>query len=157
MRLLDRLTLKIRSAFWQASSPLPRLRDWSGAPTAGYYSNDSPETLRRRAEDSYRNSPVSRRAIDFLANSVIGSVGVSPQFSDTRTQQLWSRWCDSCDYDQRNDWTGLQHLVLSTVAVSGEAFVLLTIDPEAQAVPLSLRVLSPDFLDTSRTDNTTRG
>lgn len=32
------------------SSPVPRLRDWSGVAASGFYPSDSPETLRRRAE-----------------------------------------------------------------------------------------------------------
>jgi lambda family phage portal protein len=42
------------------------------------------------------------------------------------------------------------------MAVSGECFCLLQIDPNASPVPLSLRLLTPDFLDGSRTDTSTR-
>jgi hypothetical protein len=42
------------------------------------------------------------------------------------------------------------------MAVSGECFCLLQIDPNASPVPLSLRLLTPDFLDTGKTDTNTR-
>lgn len=155
--LLNRIRFAItgRSALWAAARPVPRISDW-GMPSPGFYSNDSPESLRRRAEDAFRNSPVARRAITFLCDSVVGSVGLSPQFSSPQTQGLWSQWCDGADYDGRCDWTGLLYLALQTMCVSGEAFILPVIDPERRPVPFSLRLLSPDFLDTSRTDEDTR-
>lgn len=42
------------------------------------------------------------------------------------------------------------------MCVSGECFILPVIDADRRPVPLSLRLLSPDFLDTSRTDEDTR-
>jgi len=146
-----------RSVVWDAAQPVSRLKDWTpatGAPNAPW---GNPAALRARALNEFANNPLARRAVDALVNAAWGGSGVTPMFADRGIQRLWERWARGCDASGRLDWVGLGAALLQTVVLAGECFVVLRVDEAAPAVPLTLQVLGPEFLDESRTDDRTLG
>ena len=115
---------------------------------------DNPAALRGRAEGEYRNNPTARKIVDAIVSAAVGASGIIPQFADRSIQEAWNAWGDTCDANGRLDWVSLQVLILQTVIVQGEAFVYLQLDP-SKANPLTISVLGPEHLDTSRTSQST--
>ena len=111
--------------------------------------------LRSRAQHEYANNALCRKAVDCLTNAAWGGSGITPMFADREIQRLWERWARGCDASGRLDWVGLGAAILQTVIVSGECFVVLRLDKTTPAIPLSLQVLGPEYLDESRTDDRT--
>ena len=145
-----------RSAvLWDGSRLLNRLPKWQTPATSANTFFDNPTMLRGRAESEYRNNPYGRKAADALVNGVWGATAINPQFPDRAHQALWDEWADGADTSGRLDWTGLGAEILRTVIVSGEAFVVTLPDANAPRIPLSLQVLGPEYLDTSRNDAAT--
>jgi len=136
---------------WDAAATGPRAADWWATPS-GFGSHDSPLLVRSRSEDAYRNNPWARAIVDKTVAAAVGASGITPQFRAQYIGRLWSTWSDQSDSSRRHDWAGLLSQLLQTVMVSGEAFVLLTIDERSSPVPLSLKLLGPQYLDTSRTN-----
>ena len=146
-----------RSVQWDAAAPVSRLKDWTPAPGAPNAPWTNPAMLRARALNEYANNPLARRAVEALTNACWGGSGITPMFADRGVQALWERWARGCDASGRLDWLGFGAVLLQTVIVSGEAFVVLRLDESATAVPLSLQVLGPEYLDESKTDDKTIG
>lgn len=111
--------------------------------------------LRARAQHEFANNAVARRAVECLVNAGWGGSGVTPLFLDRGVQRAWDRWTAACDAGARLDWVSLGRLLLETVVVAGEAFVVLQVDEAAPGVPLRLQILGPEHLDESRTDGST--
>jgi len=116
---------------------------------------DNPALARARAENQYRNDPICRKAIDSICNAVVGANGLMPLFRERDYQNAFRDWTLNCDAEGRLNLEAFEWQVLKTIMVSGEAFVLLSIDPDAAGVPIKLQLLGPEFLDTSRSDNST--
>ncbi|WP_321470121.1 phage portal protein [uncultured Paludibaculum sp.] len=153
-RLLGRAPEVRSAALWDAAGGGNRLANWRAFPKAPNAWLDNPITVRARSEGEFRNNPWARRVVDSTLAAVVGSTGLNPQFKDRNAAALWTDWADHCDAAARLDWVQTQSLILQTVMVSGECFVQFVINPDA-AVPLSLQVLGPEFLDTSRVDGNT--
>lgn len=154
-RLMGRAAeVRTRSALWDAGGGGNRLANWSAQPTSVNQWMDNPVLVRARAEGEYRNNPWARKVIDGIATAAIGAGGIVPQFKDRAVTQAWDAWAASCDAAGRLDWVALSHLILQTVAVSGECFVRFAVNSDSP-VPLALQVLGPEFLDTSRVDQDT--
>jgi len=144
-----------RSIQWAAAAPVSRLKDWTPAPGAPNSTWSNPAALCARALNEYANNPLARRAVDALVNACWGGNGITPLFRDRGVQALWERWARGCDAAGRLDWTAIGAQILTSVIVTGEAFVVLRLDEAAPAVPLSLQVLGPEYLDESKTDDRT--
>ncbi|MBI4906599.1 MAG: phage portal protein [Acidobacteria bacterium] len=150
-------SLILRSVLWDAAGGGNRLARW-GAPASGPATyHDNPIQLRARAEDQYRNNPWARKAVNAIRDAAWGASAINPMFANKVTQEAWKRWESSCDAAGRLDWCSLGAMVVQTVIVSGEAFIVLSLDPNAKGHPLRLTVLGPEFLDTSRVDGDTYG
>lgn len=116
--------------------------------------------LRNRARDLRRNNPYAERAITGIADNVVGS-GIIPwpmarkDRDSLRLGDLWQDWADTkaCDADGRENFYGLQHLVMEAVATDGECFVRRRrrFSSDGLPVPIQLQVLEADFLDESKT------
>jgi lambda family phage portal protein len=141
-----------RSVQWDAAAPLSRLKDWTPAPAAPNSPWSNPSVLRARAQHEHANSPFGRRAVEALVNAAWGGSGITPLFRYRAVQALWDRWSRACDASGRLDWVGLGAQILTSVIVAGEAFVVLRVDEGAPAVPLTLQVLGPEFLDVIKYD-----
>lgn len=112
--------------------------------------------LRNRARDLRRNNPYVERAITGIADNVVGAgIVPRPKGSSDRAGKklalLWRSWADTalCDADGLENFSGLQHKIMETVAESGECLVRRRrrLSTDGLPVPLQLQVLEPDFLD----------
>jgi lambda family phage portal protein len=114
--------------------------------------------LRELSRDLRRNNGWARRGIKVIANNTVGwgieakAVAESPEVAE-QAGKLWREWAVSTksDYDARVPFcSGLQKLVMKTIVESGEALVVR--EPASAAdglsIPLRIRVLEPDYLDT---------
>jgi len=132
-----------------------RLARWFAIPASPGTHYDNPVQLRARAEGEFRNNPFGRKAVNAIVDAVWGGNGINPMFAHKETQSAWEEWAKDCDGAGRLDWTGLGAQILQTIIVSGEAFVLLTLDPSVDGIPLRLLVLGPEYLDLARVDKDT--
>lgn len=117
------------------------------------------KTLRDRARDAVRNDPYAARFVQLVTSNVVGSGIVSQIKTKDRKpaeelDALWKRWTRSraIDYDGRNDFLGLQRLVLDTVTQSGECLIRRRRlrSRSNVSIPLQLQILEPDFLNTGQ-------
>jgi len=152
-RLMGRAA-EVRSAVWDAAGSGNRLAGWSAPPAAVNAWMDNPVIVRARSEGEYRNNAWCRKIVDGTLAAVIGASALIPQFKDKAIADAWRAWADTCDAAGRLDWVQFLSLTLQTVMVSGECFIRFGVNPDA-AVPLTLQVLGPEFLDTSRVDMNT--
>jgi lambda family phage portal protein len=136
---------------WDAAGAGNRLANWNATPAAVNSWTDNPVILRARSEGEHRNNPWCRKVVDGTLAAVIGASGLVPQFKDRAITDAWGAWADRCDAAGRLDWVQFLWLTLQTVIVSGECFIRFGVEPGAP-VPMSLQVLGPEFLDTSRVD-----
>ncbi len=116
--------------------------------------------LRMHARDLIRNNGWARRGQRTIANNTVGW-GIVPKATgkDAVTAgELWKAWADTiqCDSAGRATFAGLQHQSMKTIAESGEVLIRRRFrrPEDGLAIPLQLQVLEPDFLDTSKTFDT---
>lgn len=112
--------------------------------------------LRNRARDLRRNNPYADRGISGIADNVVGA-GIVPRpmaASNRANKKLaasWKAWGETmaCDADGLENFYGLQHKIMETVAEAGECLVRRRWRKASDGlpVPLQLQVLEPDFLD----------
>jgi len=109
--------------------------------------------LRDRSRDLVRNNPFAAKSIRSLAGNLIGT-GIVPRTKGNHSEKveaLWKTFVKECDADGLTNFYGLQTLIARTIIESGEALVLINKLPTGKkTIPLSLRVLEPEHLDTSR-------
>ncbi|HBS81009.1 MAG: phage portal protein [Pseudomonas sp.] len=112
--------------------------------------------LRNRARDMRRNNPYAERAITGIADNVIGAgIVPRPKAKSTRANKklsaLWAQWGETtaCDADGLENFYGLQHKVMETVAEAGECLIRRRrrFSSDGLPVPMQLQVIEPDFLD----------
>lgn len=113
-------------------------------------------TLRNRTRGLIRDNAYAVKGLEALVVNRIGTgILTTPDGPNTRAneklQKRWTSWLDRCDYTGRTDYYGIQALAERCRIEAGEAFVrLITIDEDADDVPLRLQVLEPDHLDTTK-------
>lgn len=111
--------------------------------------------LRATARDLVRNNPHAESALSTIVDHAVGW-GIEAKLSPKQSpmEKLWTAWSEStdCDADGRNDFAGLQALVMRTVAEAGECLVRRRWRRETDgfALPMQLQVIEPDFLDTAK-------
>ena len=120
--------------------------------------------VRAVVRDLARNNPHARRGIRTIANHVVGwGIVPKPNPANVKAAQAWKAWAGStaCDADGRNDFYGLQKLIMRTVAESGEVLVrrrFRTRPEDAELpIPMQIQVLEGDYIDTDRTGIDVRG
>lgn len=112
--------------------------------------------LRERARDLCRNNAYAINAVRILRNNIVGT-GIIPNPSGLSAAQLkklkkaWKKWAGKtiCDYDEMNNFYGLEALVTKVVVESGECFVRKVRGANSDYLPLRLQLLEGDFLDGS--------
>lgn len=129
-------------------------------------------TLRNRSRDLVRNNSYAKRAVQGIANNVIGTgivAQIKPKLQSkknalsTPVQELmavWRDWADTtdCDFDGLHTLYGIQRLAMRTIAESGEVLILQKRRKVKKGeIPIQLQVLEPDFIDTLKTERTTDG
>ena len=112
--------------------------------------------LRATARDLVRNNGHAESALTTICDHVVGwGIVAKPKPKNTRAMREWEAWAGTtaCDADGRQNFAGLQHLVMRTIVESGEALVRrrLRFPEDELPIPLQIQVLEPDYLDTSKT------
>jgi lambda family phage portal protein len=139
---------------YEAASPSRRTSElFKSSADANGASAPSLERLRNISRDLRRNNAWARNGIATIATEAIGW-GIRPSASEPALK-IWDRWANStaCDYDGLTTAYGLQALALDTVVESGEVLLVKHFDANGhddQELPLRIRVLEPDYLDTWR-------
>lgn len=162
-RLQARATLAAfdaRSYQYEAAAGGRRADGWHHASSdANTAINTSLTSLRELSRDLRRNNGWARRGVQAIVNNTIGwGIQARPVAAAAEVRRLardaWKAWSESiaCDYDGRLPFTGLQRLVMDAVVESGEALILRRTATPADGlpVPLRVRVVEPDYLDSSR-------
>jgi lambda family phage portal protein len=113
-------------------------------------------TLRATARDLVRNNGHAESALTTIGDHVVGwGIVGKPAKKNAKAVQLWEEWAGTtaCDADGRQDFAGLQKLVMRTVVESGEALVRrrLRRPEDGLPIPMQVQVLEPDYLDASKT------
>lgn len=108
-------------------------------------------TLRSRSRDLVRNNPYAASGVNYLADYIVGEGVIGNiRHENPRIQELlneeWRLWTESkqCDFDGRNDFAGLQRLVVESMMEAGE--VLVRTRTKTSGFPLELQILEADFL-----------
>lgn len=144
LRSYDAASVGRRTQGWRRSSADPNA---ASAPYAG--------RLRDAARDLVRNNPHAISALTSIVDKTVGlGIVAKAQPANPRAQAVWDAWANStaCDADGRNDFAGLQKLVLRTTAESGEVLIRQRMrrPEDGLPIPMQLQVLEPDYLDTSK-------
>jgi len=148
-----------RRRHYEAAQGGRRTDGWKRANTDANAANGPAiQILRNHARDLVRNNPWAERGKHVIANNTVGW-GIVPEptagpRASNKAVDLWRAWAGStqCDATGQQDMGGLQRLVISTVAESGEAIIQRYRRPlsEGLAIPLQLQVLEGDFIDTGK-------
>ena len=153
-----------------ASEVKRSLRGWSVSRGKSPDGETIPELplLRDRSRDLYRNNAIARGAIENQLTNTIGSglklqpridrdlLGLTDEQADkweSDAEREFLIWAESqnCDITKRNDFYEIQELILKSVLVSGEAFILLP-DRKDPNFPYDLRIqlIEGDRIESTR-------
>jgi lambda family phage portal protein len=146
-----------------ASAQVDRLTaDWTTTPlSADEVLRRTLRTLRARSRERWQNDDYARRFIGMVRSNVVGPKGISFQarIRDPNGQQdnlandaveaAWKRWgrAEHCDVTGRLNWTQMQMLFITSVALDGEALVRLLVAPSRKPYRFVLQFLDPELLD----------
>lgn len=113
-------------------------------------------TLRDRSRELVRNNAWAKKAVEVLGNNIIGTGIRATPLSDSATKNKrimreWKAWAETtdCDVTGRNNFYGLQRLVMNTVAESGEALIVRRRRNVKGKIPFQLHVLEGDYIQHS--------
>jgi lambda family phage portal protein len=152
-RVRARSALRVIRAY-EGAATTRRTANWktSGA-SANSEISSALSKLRNRSRDLVRNNPYGRRAIAALAGNAIGT-GIMLGSSSEQLEQLWKKWCAEADFFGEQDLYGIQALVSRTGFEAGDCLIIRKRVSMSEAgrsgVPLKLKVLEGDFLDTTK-------
>ena len=112
--------------------------------------------LRQRCRYLYQNTTYAKRAINALANGIVGTgVDVTINCSDKKAQaflrDLWLQFAEStsCDFNERLDFYGLEKLVAKSYKRDGEILILRRRVSRAEnPIGIQLQVLEMEYLAT---------
>lgn len=165
-RMMARLGYMEAQRLYEGATKGRRTKGWrTGNTSARAEVAVSAAVLRDRARALCRDNAFAAKGKSVLVTAMIGS-GIRASFHGTNKRSnekkaaRWKRWAESteCDATRKHNFYGLQRLVVSTMVESGEALILEEIVP-GQKIPLALRVLEPDHVDTAKNEDlgATRG
>lgn len=116
--------------------------------------------LRARSRDLVRNNPYARRAIGALVGNVVGT-GIELGTKNKSLAKAFKAWVKDCDFYADHDFFGLQALIGRAAFESGDCLIVRVRTKSEEAgvsgVPLKIKVLEGDFLDTSVTGKLANG
>lgn len=156
-RVRSRMAANLLIRHYEAASNSRRTQGWhrsSGDANAAV--GPGLHLLRDRARDLIRNNPHAESAVSTIADHTVGwGIVAKPLKSNAGAATAWEEWAGTpaCDSDQRNDFYGLQKLVMRTVVSDGECLVRLRrrFPEDGLPLPIQLQVLECDYIDTART------
>ena len=112
--------------------------------------------LRSHSREAVKNNPYAQNGVRRIANNVVGTgILANPVCASKASlhalKKAWADWADytHCDFDDLQNFYGLELLVIKTVVKSGECYVRRVWDKNRQAnkIALRLQILDPDFID----------
>lgn len=154
---LNRIRAREATRHYEAAQPGRRTQNWrKDATDADQTLRGAARDLRMSARDLLRNNGHAIRGQATIANNTVGS-GIRPKAlgpNAARGQVLWKRWADSteCESDNRQTFSGIQHLVMRSLVSDGEVFIRRRWRraKDQLTIPMQLQVLEADFLDSSK-------
>ncbi|NUM33403.1 MAG: phage portal protein [Candidatus Brocadiae bacterium] len=158
-REIARLSIdNVRS--YNAASSAKRLENWN-ATGASANSEIIPALLKLiyRSRELMRNEPLAVRLVNSVVGHTVGT-GIRPNSNGNSKRAemldvLWegeneNGWCKYADFDELTTVYGLMALAFRTVFESGSCFLKKERINRNSYIPLSIRVLEPDFLDITK-------
>jgi len=156
-RMRAKVALDLLARHYEAASIGRRTQGWrTTIADANAATGLSLARLRNVARDLVRNNGYAESALDTIADHTVGwGIVAKPKKKNAKAADIWEQWAGTtaCDSDGRNDFYGLQKLVIRSVAESGEVLVRRRFRrPEDNLpIPLQLQVLEADYIDTLKT------
>jgi lambda family phage portal protein len=160
-RLRARIAVDALARHYEGAQVDRRTRHWrTPARSANADIIPALHRLRNRSRDLVRNNPYASAGLDMIVAYQVGT-GIEPRSAtgvralDDAANRLWREWVDAADLEGGLDLYGLMALAARTRAEAGEALVWLEQMPAASAraralpVPLQIRLLEPDYIDTT--------
>lgn len=162
-RVRSRMALDVVERNYEAAARGRRTKDWKAS---GASSNMEIHTaltvLRNRSRNMVRNNPSAKNAVRVIPNNVVGTgILPTPKIAGKNAKKIndaiksaWKLWADKtgCDYDSRLNLYGIQHLVMKSIAESGECLIRRVYTDAKEKIPLKIQVLEGDFIDTYKHD-----
>ena len=159
-RARARLTLDVVQRHYEGAATGRRTQGWRrSSGDANLVIGPALARLREDARDLVRNNPYAESALTTIADHAVGwGIVAKPKKKSADIEKAWAAWANTtdCDADGKNDFAGLQKLVIRTVAESGEVLVRrrLRRPEDGFAIPMQIQVMDPDFLDTAKDTST---
>ena len=132
-RFVSRATAPIIRAFFEATrwSPNRATLPARVADCEIDYSDSTRTILIGKSRYLYNNSPIIHGMIERLVTYIVGNgLTPSPESSDAgfnaSAAESWPIWCKYCDVSSRANFSTVQRVIVRSVIVDGEIFVLLT-------------------------------
>lgn len=165
-RVRAKATLAALSRSYKAAAAGPRQSGWTRSTSdANSAAQAALAPLRELSRDLRRNNGWARRGVEVIVNNTVGwgiegkPLAKNPEVVAKATE-IWAQWAGTtrCDYDGRLNFNGLQELATATMVESGSALIVLrrAKSTDGLSVPLRIRVLEPDYIDTTK-DGMTNG
>jgi lambda family phage portal protein len=156
-RLRARVATDLLARHYESAAQGRRTQGWrTSVGDANAVAGPALSRLRDVARDLVRNNPYAESALTTIGDHVVGwGIVAKPKKKNAKASDLWEKWAGTtdCDADGRNDFYGLQKLVMRTVVESGEVLVRrrLRLPADELPIPMQLQVLDPDYIDTLKT------
>jgi lambda family phage portal protein len=156
-RIASRQALEQVRGF-DAASHGNRTKNWKTSDgSANMETERAGRTLRNRSRHLSMNNPYAHKAIQSIYTNTIGT-GIRPNINAKgkndakRLKEIWKLWAETtrCDFDEMNNFYGLQALIKRTVAEAGECLVRVR-RIDTGVIPIQFQVVEADLLDSSRT------
>lgn len=121
--------------------------------------------LRDRSRELVRNNAYAKRAIQVIKNNTIGT-GIRPTPSTNlkggveKVKELWWKWAETpeCDWNAKENFYGLQKMVMAAVAQDGEVIVRKRrVSSSKGIIPVKLQICEADQIDDSKESYTING
>lgn len=111
-------------------------------------------SLRNRSRLFVRNNGWAKRAIDVICDNTIGE-GIRPaprgsKIQNKKIKEIWKNWAETtdCDWDGKNTFYGLQHLIMQEIAESGDCLIIRR--RVKAKIPIQIQILEGDQLDQTK-------
>lgn len=159
-RVRARAALQLMRAY-EGASVGRRTTNWrtTGASANAEIATALPR-MRARSRDLVRNNPYARRAISALVGNAVG-VGITLGIQNAQAAKAWKLWVAEADFYGDHDFFGLQAMGARSAFESGDCLIVRVRTTAAKAgrsgVPLRIKILEGDFLDTTKTGPQSNG
>lgn len=143
---------------YQSSLSSRRTKNWLTTNSSGNAEAERGARISRaRARDLVRNGAWGSKIERVIVSHTIGT-GIVAKITNRskaradRAADTWKQWAETtaCDAQGKRNLYGLQELWMATIARDGGVLIVREVDTKAKPIPLKLRTLEVDHLDTSR-------